>query len=68
MEYGNRVNNPIGPELCAYYEKTMLAQAIQKTKYDRYFTMKSLSHLTVQKRSSSRSGSMLLNYTLVQTM
>ena len=38
MEYGDRVNNQLGPELCAFYEKTWLTQSAQKTMFDRFFT------------------------------
>ena len=38
MEYGDRTNNQLGPELCAFYEKTWLTQASQKTIFDRFFT------------------------------
>ncbi len=38
MEYGDRLNNQLGPELCAFYEKTFLTQSAQKAMYDRYFT------------------------------
>ena len=39
MEYVDRVNNTIGPELQAYYEKTMLGQAVQSTMFDKYFSI-----------------------------
>jgi len=38
MEYGDRINNQLGPELCAFYEKTWLTQANQKSIFDRFFT------------------------------
>lgn len=38
MEYGNRENNQLGPELCAFYEKTWLMQSSQKAIFDRFFT------------------------------
>ena len=38
MEYGDRKHNQLGPELCAFYEKTWLTQASQKSMFDRFFT------------------------------
>ncbi len=38
MEYGNRHNNQLGPELQAFYDKTWLTQASQKSIFDRFFT------------------------------
>lgn len=38
MEYGNRHNNQLGPELQAFYDKTWLQQASQKAIFDRFFT------------------------------
>ena len=38
MEYGNRKNNQLGPELQAFYDKTWLTQATQKSIFDRFFT------------------------------
>ena len=39
MEYGNRLNNQLGPELQAFYDKTWLTQATQKSMFDRMFTI-----------------------------